>query len=202
MVTTSAAPRVVCDGLARDAFTVTRLLTVAFAGTSLGRWLDPDPRTRPGSVQAHVAAAVATTVRTGIVRLAKDGDEVVGAALWSLHSSGLPASPDVAARPVRRCSLLAETADRYCPLAMPVQRLVCLGVPPGRQGVGVGSGLLAGHHDLLDRCQVSAFVLADADGRALFGRHGYHPLVGSPVLLGGLAVWPMLRRPRAPAGSP
>lgn len=202
MVTMSAVPWTIRDALARDEFTVTRVLTAAYIDTPLGRCLGPDPRTRAGCVRGHLAAAVTATIRTGIVRIATDGDEVVGAAVWSLHPSGVPVSLDGIGRPARRRSLLVEAADRYCPAEMAVQRLVCVGVRPGRQGDGVGSCLLASHHDLLDRCQIPAFVLADADRRMLFDRHGYHPLAGSPVVWDGLAVWPMLRRPRMPGGSP
>jgi GNAT superfamily N-acetyltransferase len=207
MVTPSAAALVIRDALARDAYVVTQVLSAAFAETPLGRWLDSDPTTRQLSCLGFVGGLVVETINSGIVRVVEDDGQVIGAALWSLHSRAArasatePAAPDVddlATSPVqRRQALLTRAADLRFPPHLPYHRLVYVGVRPERQGQGIGSYLLIGHHALLHVTDTPSFLLADGiRSRRLFERHGYTS-IGAPELLPDAApIWAMWRAPK------
>jgi hypothetical protein len=73
-----------------------------------------------------------------------------------------------------------------------------LGVRPDRQGQGIGSFLLIGHHAYLHVAGIPAYLEAnDPRNRNLYLRHGYVD-VGPPIVLPtGLPIWPMWRAPIA-----
>ncbi|RSM56811.1 hypothetical protein DMB66_32855 [Actinoplanes sp. ATCC 53533] len=209
MVTSPAAVLTIRDALARDAFMVTQMLSAPFAGSAVGRWLDPDPKTRRLSAVGHIGGLVAETIASGIVRVAEDDDgEIVGAALWSRYprtarrpssagsTASLPGPAILAIR--RRQAVLEQMTERSRPAEVESHCLAYLGVRPDRQGQGIGGYLLVSHHALLHLCRIPAFLLAEHRSRPLFERHRYNA-VGPPQMLpGGVPVW-VMRRPPVPA---
>jgi len=79
----------------------------------------------------------------------------------------------------------------------PHERLVFLGVRPGRQRRGLGSALLTGRHGDLDAIGTAGFAVAPGAGVArLYERLGYLRC-GQPLLLpNGADLHPMIRDPR------
>ncbi len=198
----SPAALVIRDATPRDTYEVSQTLAAAFTGSRLGCWLDPDVRSRPGTLLSGIAAVVTEVMASGIVRVVEDGGHVVAVAVWSLDSSGpIRAVGDVWADSGARASvqgrwkLLDELAQTRRPLHLTHQQLVLLGVRPDRQGEGLSSYLLIGHHALLHVTGVAAYALADESSHSLLLRHGY-TAIGPPRLLPDrVPVWVMWRPP-------
>jgi len=205
-VSQCAATLAIRDAHVGDAFAVTQVLSEALAESSLGRWLDPDPQARRASLLGHVGGLVVETIASGIVRVVEDSGKIVGAALWASHSrvnqpaavaQAASSADDPAALPLqRRGRLLKQLAENGCRRRVSHHRLVYLGVRPDRQGQGIGSYLLIGHHALLHVTETPACLLADGGrNRELFERHGYAGIGPPQILPGGLRVQAMWRPP-------
>jgi GNAT superfamily N-acetyltransferase len=215
----SSANLILREAQPGDRLAIVGLLAAAFAASDVGAWLDPDPATRLPHAVAHFRTAVDRALAIGSVRVADERGHVLGAALWipfpaSAVTPGAPAgSPaaEVATGPtaagvadrrvVDRLRLLERLLDERHPSAPAHHHLAYLGVHPDRQGQGIGSCLLIGHHALLHVAGIPAYLEAsDPRNRQLYLRHGYTD-VGTPVVLPtGIPVWPMWRPP-APAGA-
>ena len=208
MAPSSAPALVIRDATPRDFSPVTKILSAAFAESPVARWLDPADQRRQLTVLAYVGGLVRRTIGAGVARVAEDGNEVVGAAMWSVHCG---AGQSVAARLAggatdraltevhRRRRDLDRLLDVRRPRDVACQQLVCLGVRPDRQGTGIGSYLLIGHHAFLHVTNTPAYLVAPAD-RPLtwFERYGYSG-IGPPQLLPGGPPVQAMWRPPGPA---
>lgn len=185
----------------RDISAITRVLAASSLDGSVARWLDPDPDTRRMHALAYFGDIVGAAYTTGVVRVAADSGEIVGAALWFLHPIG-EVRPDDVGEPAsgvqRRLRLLDRLLDERHPRDRAHQHLAYLGVRPDRQNQGIGGALLIGHHAFLHVTGVPAYLEAnDERNRELYLRHGYTD-VGAPIVLPtGIPIWPMWRPPVA-----
>ena len=187
-----------------DRTAITTLLAAAFADGAVARWLDPNPKTRHTNALDYFDTTVNHAVSSGIVRVAQENGELVGAALWFPYQAPdsppetitIPASDDPQAAVVLRMKILKGVLDKRHP-RKGHHYLSFLGVRPDRQGNGIGSHLLISYHAFLHTMSIPAYLEAtDPRNRELYRRHGYLDL-GDPVLLpgGGPSLWPMWREP-------
>ncbi|GGK89833.1 GNAT family N-acetyltransferase [Mangrovihabitans endophyticus] len=194
-----------------DQAAIVRVLVTAFSAGPVARWIDPDPVSRDGHSTGYFAAAVEVAIACGLARLAAENGDVVAAALWLPHTETAQAgtatprrlrppdrrtaSPAAVAAWRRLHALEALLADRHP--THPHHHLSFIGVRPDRQGRGIGTYLLDGHHAYLDGLSMPAYLEAnDPRNRKLYQRHGYTDLGGALVLPGGgVRVWPMWREP-------
>ncbi len=208
MAPSFAPALVIRDATSRDFSSVTKILAAAFAESPVARWLDPDDQRRHLTVLAYIGGLVRRTIGAGVARVAEDGNEIVGAAMWSRHSD---AGQSVAARLAsggadraltevhRRRRDLDRLMDVRRPRDVACHQLVCLGVRPDRQGTGIGSYLLIGHHAFLHVANTPAYLVAPADRPPTwFERYGYSG-IGPPQLLPGGPPVQAMWRPPGPA---
>jgi hypothetical protein len=199
----------ICDALPRDVFAVTRLLADVVAGTPQAAWVAADGRTRDRAAMQYVGGLVRLAVESGFCRVVRQGDDIVGAAVWSLHSGVANGASASAAREGQRAESLKgrwlrdrleQFAEERRPQGVVCQQLVLLGARPGLSGQGVGDSLLLDHHAVLHeiRAQTPTFaVVIDARMRRFLERHGY-------TAIGPVEVMPMwalsaMWRPAQPA---
>lgn len=202
MVTSSPATFVVRDATPRDAYAVTVTLAAAFRDSSLARWLDPDERSRSGTIWRYAAAVVMQVMESGIIRVVEDTGRVVAVAAWELEgrwplptTHGADGHSESETRVQGRWKLLDEVAQSRRPLHITHQQLVLLGVHPDQRGQGLSSYLLIGHHALLHVTGTAAYTVADQYTYLLLQRHGYSPIGPPHVLPGRMPVWAMWRPP-------
>lgn len=205
MVAPSAAALVIRAALQRDFLPVTNVLTEAFSESSVAGWLDPNEGRRRLTVLAYIGGMVRQALAAGVVRVAEDSKEIVGAALWTMHhgsgrpgGSTLPRSgTDRALTEVhRRRRQLDRLVGERRPDDVACQQLACLGVRPDRQGQGIGSYLLIGHHAFLHVTETPAYLFAPDDNlHTFFERHGYSGIGPAHLLPGGLTMRAMWRPP-------
>jgi GNAT superfamily N-acetyltransferase len=187
-----------------------RLLAAAYADSEIASWIVPDPAARRQYSLGLLQPAVDQALHHGVVQLATDRGEIIGAALWLACPS--PAAhqptPSIPASPGEICTAgdLRAAAHRRRQLewilllrhpARPHHHLTHLAVRPDRRGHGVGSQLLLYHHAYLHATGTPAYLEAPNSGsHDLFLRHGY-TTVGPPVLLPGtgIPIRPMWRPP-------
>jgi GNAT superfamily N-acetyltransferase len=206
MTTATAPSLVIRDALDRDAFAVTRVLTAAFAGNPLAAACASDPSKRERSSMEYIGGLVASSIDSGICRLARHGDEILGAALWSMYP-GLKAKPSadlVTRSPVPATTSLAQGlrrqvrafADSRRAPGYAYQQLEFIGVRPDRQGRGIGSLLLNTHHAVLSELGTPAFAVTTDDRmQRLLQRHGYSAIGPSGALPSGVQMSAMWRPP-------
>jgi GNAT superfamily N-acetyltransferase len=210
MVNSLSSTLVIRNAIPRDFLPVTKVLAAAFVESSVAGWLDPVEQRRQLTVLAYIGGLVRRTIGAGVARVAEDGNEIVGAALWSVHSGE---GQSVAARLAgggtdraltevhRRRRELDRLVDVRRPRDVACQQLVCVGVRPDRQGKGIGSRLLIGHHASLHVTGTPAYLVASA-GRpqTWFERYGYSG-IGPPQLLPGGPPVQAMWRPPGPADT-
>jgi hypothetical protein len=110
VISLSAAALVIRDAVPRDAFVVTQVLSAVFAGSAIGRWLDPDSKTQHLSAAGHPRGRVSDTITCGVARVIEDDGEIVSVALWSI--CGLPSRGGVPHPAATAPALLITTARR------------------------------------------------------------------------------------------
>jgi ribosomal protein S18 acetylase RimI-like enzyme len=218
----SAAKLVLRGAQPHERSAIVEMLAAAFADSDVGRWLGGSAADRA----AHFGTAVDGAFAGGIVRVADEQGTIVGAALWfpypgvapsplapavltpSAFSSPPPSSPPPSSPPfvepavgAERLALLERLLAERHPTSAAHHHLAYLGVRPDRQGQGIGSYLLIGHHAYLHVADLPAYLEAnDPRNRQLYLRHGYSD-IGPPIVLPtGIPIWPMWRPP-TPAGS-
>lgn len=189
-----------------DADQLTAAIAEAFLPIAPCRWLLPDQGDRvrllPRLLHLDVEHALARgTVYTTIWRDA--------AALWLPRDPGEPAQPFDHERAATAIGEpYAERAHRYHDLVEaahptePHDYLLILAVRPAQQRSGIGSALLAAHHQRLDLTGRAAYLEACDTGTAEFyRRHGYRALDPPGIDLPG-PVTTLYRMWRDPGWAP
>lgn len=175
-------------------------LTRAFREDPVARWIFPDPQLYaqwfPRLARAFVEPACGE-------RSAQQVGDFGGTAVWLRPGSDpdeatLEAVARLGVEPGRRAGvfqLLEQMADRHP--TEPHWYLPLLGVDPSRQGLGLGSALLAEATRTCDRLGSPAYLEAtSAANAALYRRHGFDSL--EPIRIDGAPpLTPMWREPRA-----
>lgn len=190
---------------AGDAGPISGLIAEAFLDLPPSRWLIADEAERRRVFPDYFRIYVEHILAAGVVHVTEDLD---AAALW-LPAGAEPAEPPdgyfarlraVTGPRVERFASFDEALDRHHPAGVPHHHLAFLAVRPGRQGLGLGTALLAAHHGTLDVAGTPAYLEASSErNRRLYQRHGYLPMAGGPYHLpaGGPPMWPMWRAVRA-----
>ncbi|MEP6624075.1 MAG: GNAT family N-acetyltransferase [Acidimicrobiia bacterium] len=194
-------------GTAADVDAAARLLGVAFAESPWTRWTVAADRhsERIGSLQRLVMEGA--VLPFGEVWVARDGDVLVGVAMWML--------PDRVPPPTVWEEMRAATArlegDRH-PFSEAAERLVArlrprhrhfalgaLGVAPDRQRQGIATRLVSPVLGRADREMVDAYLETSTESNvAFYTGLGFAVSGECRIPDGGPPVWAMTR---APAGS-
>ncbi len=188
---------------AADTDALSQVIADAFHDLPQSQWLIPDPDARQRILPGYFRILVEHALATGTVHTTTDR---AAAALW------IPISPEGASPPDDYAARLAALTgpwagrftafdaalDRHHPAGFAHHHLAILAVHPDRQGQGIGSALLRGYHDILDRgLNLPAYLeAAQWRTRQLYRRHGYLP--SGPFYLpdGGPPMFPMARPPQ------
>ena len=180
---------------------VAALIAEAFVPLPPTVWLVADPEERRSRLAANFEILVEYAFRHGHVELT---GEQTAAAVWVHHDDGveLPPPPDYDARlaaaagpHLDRFRALDDAFAAHTPHGVH-HHLTFLAVRPGHQNQGIGSLLMAAHHERLDRAGTPSYLEASTErARDLYLRHGYR-LLGEPFYLpDGPPFWPMWRDP-------
>lgn len=187
-----------------DAERVAGLVAEAFTPLDVAQWLVGDPGERRRRLHASFRIHVEHALRHGVVHVASEPstERLLATAVWFPRVDETPEPPDYDARlteaagpHLARFRALDAAFEAHHPEA-PHHHLAFLAVTPARQGGGLGSALLARHHDVLDAEGVAAYLEASSPGsRDLYARHGY--ALGAPFHPDGVGppLWPMWRPP-------
>jgi GNAT superfamily N-acetyltransferase len=203
----TTAPITIDSAGAADVPVLAGVLARAFQDDPVFAWSIPDEGRRLARLPAVFAAFADVYLPYDETYVAGDG---AAAALWA--PAGVDPfdgrAGDVFAG--RLAELLGDDAARCLEVGaifqehhppQPWTYLQLIGVVPERQGVGLGSALLA---PVLERCDATgtpAYLEASTAGnRRLYERHGFE-VVGELALPDdGPTVWPMWREPATAAG--
>jgi GNAT superfamily N-acetyltransferase len=188
-----------------DAEILAQVIADAFHHLELCTWLVPDPVHRRRILPPHFYLFIDHALSYGTVETTRDRAAV---AVW------FPAMkiPDINGYDTRLAAICDPYTDRFRALDAAVaaagppdssrhEHLAFLAVRPDRQGMGLGSILLAHRHRLLDRRGIPAYLEAsNRYSRGLYLRHGYQPCRTPFGVPGGPdpVMWPMLRLPVRP----
>ncbi|MBS2531599.1 GNAT family N-acetyltransferase [Catenulispora sp. NF23] len=186
----------------RDINTLSHVIAKAFHNLAPSTWLIPDSDARarlfPGYFRLF---AVHEAITRGRVYTTTGRNAV---ALWlPPTASDEPAPADYEAKLAATTGIWAErfrTFDgllaKHHPHGIDHDHLAILAVHPDYQHQGIGSALLAAHHDHLgaeDPPRGAYLEASDATTRELYLRHGYTD-IGEPIVLpSGACMFPMLR---------
>lgn len=185
-----------------DAAEVAQTLAQAFFDDPVFRWWIPADGRRRQILPAFFAAATNSFLPGDELYRAADG---TGAAVWSppgrpTQAEQEAAGPLIAAAVAEFVGPLAEIEAATGALhpAEPHFYLFLLGVRPGAQGRGLGTGLL---RTVLDRCDATgtpAYLEATSEhNRRLYERHGFVAREAVTVR-DSPPLWLMWREPSAP----
>jgi GNAT superfamily N-acetyltransferase len=162
----------------RDAGQLTEVIAEAFLQIAPCRWLLPEQSDRVRLLPRLLRLDVEDALSGGTVYTTTWRD---AAALWLARDPGRASRPFDHERVAAAVGdKYAERAGRYHDLveaahpAEPHDYLLILAVRPDRQRAGVGSALLAAHHQRLDLTGRAAYLEASDTGtREVYLRHGY-----------------------------
>jgi GNAT superfamily N-acetyltransferase len=195
-----------------DLHALAGVIAEAFLDLPPARWLIADPAERRRVFPGYFLIFAEYILAAGVVYVTGDRS---AAALWMPAGAEPQEPPDgyyarlraaTGAR-VERFAAFDEALDRHHPAGVAHHHLAFLAARPDRQGRGLGTALLAAHHQTLDQAGLPAYLEASSDrNRRLYLRHGYALMPGAPYHLpdGGPPMWPMWREPQpgpAPAGT-
>lgn len=187
----------------RDAGTLSRVIAKAFHDLAPSTWLIPDSDARARLLPGYFRLfAVHEAMERGHVYTTTGRNAV---ALWlPLPPSDEPAPADYEAKLAATTGIWAkrfQTFDallaKHHPHGIDHDHLAILAVHPDHQHRGIGTALLAAHHDRLDAetpPRAAYLEASDATTRELYLRHGYTDLDEPIVLPSGAHMYPMLRR--------
>lgn len=180
---------------------VAELIAEAFVPIPPAVWLVADPEERRHRLAANFVILVEHAFRHGHVELT--GDQTA-AAVWFHHDDGaqLPPPQDYDARlaaaagpHLDRFTAIDDAFAAHHPHGVH-HHLGFLAVRPEHQHQGIGSLLMAAHHERLDRTGTPSYLEASSTGaRDLYLRHGYRLLAEPFQLPDGPPFWPMWRDP-------
>lgn len=184
----------------RDA--VARLLDESFRTDPVSSWVFPDPEHRAAVHGRFLGVFVDVALAEGRIDYAADGS---AAALWLRIPAGEPEGEDEIPAKMRavadpdneRCELVGRLTGEVHPTAEEHAYLLMIAVAPGRQGEGLGTGLMRPVLERCDREGLPAYLEASSERSVrLYERLGFAHS-GTPVRLpDGPLMWPMWRKPR------
>lgn len=186
----------------KDANILSRVIALSFHDLAPSAWLIPDTGERSRILPGYFRLFVDDALDRGYIYTNAERNAV---ALWfPVAPDGKPEQGDYDTRLaavtgpwVDRFRLFDTLLAKHHPGGLDHDHLAILAVHPDHQRRGIGSALLAEHHDRLDAGdpQRAAYLEAsDATTRQLYLRHGYTDL-GDPIALpAGPCMYPMLRR--------
>jgi GNAT superfamily N-acetyltransferase len=165
----------------RDTDALTSAIAEAFLPIAPCRWLLPEESDRARLLPRLLHLDVEDALAHGTVYTTPWRD---AAALWLARDLDRPAQPFDHERVAAAVGeQYAERARHYHDLveaahpAEPHDYLLILAVRPGQQRSGVGSALLAAHHQRLDLTGRAAYLEASDTGtREVYRRHGYREM--------------------------
>jgi len=186
-----------------DADVLSQVIADAFFDLPPSPWLIADPDARMKIFPPYFRIYVELALAAGEVHTIHDRAAV---ALW-LPVAAEPSQPPpgylerlaaVTGPWLDRFLVFDEELERRHPAGPPHQHLALIAVRPDRQGVGVGTALLAAHHARLDEEGTPAYLeAASLRTRDIYLRIGYSDL-GPPIQFpDGPAMYPMWRPPAA-----
>lgn len=186
-----------------NARVLSRVIAEAFYRLAPSTWLIPDSDARARLLPGYFRMfAVSEAMTRGVVYTTTGRN---AAALWLRPTPGNePAPADYQAKLAAstgiwadRFRLFDELLAKHHPQGIDHDHLAILAVHPDHQHRGIGSALLAAHHDRLDAedpPRAAYLEASDATTRKLYLRHGYTDY-GDPIVLpSGARMYPMLRR--------
>jgi len=191
-----------------DAPRLSAVIAAAFRDLAPSAWLVPDQAERARIFPDYFRLYVDHAMASGVVYTTAERDAV---ALWLPAGAGNeppPADYDtrlaaVTGSWVDRFRAFDEQLEKHHPTGERHHHLAILAVHPERQGRGLGSALLAAHHNALDEAAkpLPAYLeAAGVDSRRLYARHGYQDMDGILSYPDGLSnqpmMYPMWRPPR------
>jgi GNAT superfamily N-acetyltransferase len=191
-----------CAGWA-DLQVLSQVIARAFHPLAPSQWLIPDPDARRALFGDYFRLYVRQALTAGVVYTTPERS---AAALWLYADDPAgrqPADYDehLAAATgvwVQRFRTFDTLLAQHHPTGQAHVHLAILAVHPDRQHRGIGTALLAAHHRLLDRADVSlpAYLEAsDTRTRELYLRHGYRDHATPIQLPDGPLMYPMWRQP-------
>jgi len=147
---------------------VVDVMTRAFAGDPLYRWMWPDDRRRPRGLAGFISMEVRLAAAAGRVDLAVDGaGRLLAAALWGLpRRYPFPVLLGMV-NTLRMAPRMGLRATRLLPRFLRVERahphephyyLIAIGVAPDRQRSGVGATLIKSGIAVADREGVPVYL--------------------------------------------
>ncbi|MEU5872566.1 GNAT family N-acetyltransferase [Glycomyces sp. NPDC047369] len=178
-----------------DVAAIAALLTRGLAEDPVAEWLVPDPAERQAVFQGLLAMEVDHAVEWGDVDVLPD---MSGVAVWRRHpADDVPVLSDhhlgtFTRRGMPRFRQLSALLNSYQSDA-PHHWLAWLYVAHDCRGRGVGTGLLARHHQVVDQRGLPVdVVVTNERARDFLASHGY--VAGLPLyLLSGPRLWPLRR---------
>lgn len=185
-----------------------QILSHAFHGDPvIAATLGGDPRTgRARGAHLFRALALSGPLVDGTLDIARDGDRVVGAAMWFAPGRGQGSMPHgmtdaleflraFGILGIRRALRVSAVLDRQRP-ARPHWFLESIGVHPEGHGRGIGSRLLAHRLTTADAAGDPAYLDASSTrSRDLYGRHGFE-LLRPFAVARDVTAYSMWREPR------
>ncbi|MGP4006276.1 GNAT family N-acetyltransferase [Streptomyces sp. 4N124] len=184
---------------------VVRLLDEAFQDDPVSSWIFPGATYRRTTHSKLMAAFTDVVLAEGRIDVTEDG---TACALWLSVPAADPAdahADDGEAAQVReavdpdneRVELIARLTAEIHPSDRAHAYLWMIGVAPGHQGKGLGTGLIAATLDRCDREGLPAYLEAsNARSRGLYERLGFEFTGRALDLPDGPRMWPMWREPR------
>ena len=159
---------------------VARLVAVAFEPLDVCGWLVGDHINRRSVLSGYLLPSVLHALSHGVVDVV-DGPDGVPLAVGVWFNSPCPPVPGHDALLAETCGpwadnfrALEEAMDGAHPIR-PHAHLAFMAVRPDHQGQGLGGALLDHRHAVLDTTGRPAYLeAANARGRTLYLRHGYH----------------------------
>lgn len=189
------------------------VLARAFYDDPLFMELCAHPGRRPGATRHIFASELVDAVPNAEVKLAVDGDRVVGVAAWYDSEANYPLSPvrqlrqgvrvlpsvlGTAGMSFKGLRLLKDIEERH-PKDRPHLYLAALGVDPGWQAKGIGRRLIADHLARADERGLGCYLETQTESNvSYYSRSGFEIVDRQPAWEGGPPLWFMWRDPANP----
>lgn len=185
-----------------DLDALAQVIADAISRLAVAQWLIPCEAERARVLPGYGRILVDHALGEGMVLTTPARD---AAALWLPVGQAGPLAPrdydarlEAATRPwATRFRMLDDALDKHHPLGVPHHHLAALAVRPDRQHAGIGTALLAHHHELMDRTGTPAYLEASDRGtRRIYLSFGYRDYMDGPIQLhDGPQMHPMWREP-------